>query len=134
MRLARIVEHLLDQFALLAALRHADRCLAIHADAQGLLEQRPVLEIVGDQDHPRRRLVVVELSDEGAKDLAGRQRRVGLGEIGAVAPVLPGAEEEHLDAGHAGIMMDGKHIGFFDGCGLMPWWLCTWLSADRRSR
>jgi hypothetical protein len=42
-----LVEHLLDQFALFAALRFADRCLAIHADAQGLgHQQRPVLEIV----------------------------------------------------------------------------------------
>ena len=41
--------------------------------------------------------IAVELRQKRAEHIAGRKRAVGLGEIGAVAPVLAGAEEEHLD-------------------------------------
>jgi hypothetical protein len=115
MRFACVGQHLFDQFALLAALRCADRDLAVHSHAQCLGQQRPVLELVRHKDHARRGLVVVELADEGAENLAWGQRRVGLGEVGAVAPVLPGAEEEHLDTGHAGVVMNREHVSFFNG-------------------
>ena len=59
----------------------------------------------------RARLVVVELREERAQHLARLERAVGLGEIGAVAPVLSGAEEEHLDAAEAALLMDGEHVG-----------------------
>src|SRR5262249_28794742 len=63
-----------------------------------------------DQDQPRSRLVVVELRQEGAEHLTRTERAVGLREIGAVAPVLPGAEEEHLHAEEAALLMHGEHV------------------------
>ena len=63
---------------------------------------------------PRARLVVVELREERAQHLARPERAVGLGEIGAVAPVLAGAEEEHLDADEAAVLMHGEHVGLLD--------------------
>ena len=62
----------------------------------------------------RTRLVVVELREERAEHLGRRQGAVGLGKIGAVAPVLAGAEEEHLDAGEAALLMGGEHVGLGD--------------------
>ena len=61
------------------------------------------------------RLVVVELGEERAQHFAGLEGRIGLREIGAVAPVLPGPEEEHLDAGLPAFLMDGEHVGLVDG-------------------
>ncbi len=56
------------------------------------------------------RLVVVELRQERAQHLARLQRRIGLRKIGAVAPVLAGAEEKHLDADLAALLMDGENV------------------------
>ena len=77
-------------------------------------KQFAVVDVVRDQDQPRARFVVIELGEEGAEDFAGRDRPVGFGEIGAIAPVLPGAEEKHLDAGKAALLMEGKNIGLLD--------------------
>ena len=65
------------------------------------------------QDELRRQLVVIELGDEGFEHLFDGDALVGAREIGAVAPIVAGAEEEHLDAGLAGILMGGKYIGLF---------------------
>ena len=88
---------------------------AAGALAERRFEQRPLLEIVREQDQLRRRLVVVELGEEGAEHRAGLEPLVGAREIGAVAPVLAGAEEEHLDAGLAAVLMDGEDIRLFEG-------------------
>jgi len=66
------------------------------------------------QDQLRRRLVVVELREERAQHLAGLEALVGARKVRAVAPVLPGAEEEHLDAGLSALLMDGEDVGLLD--------------------
>jgi hypothetical protein len=60
------------------------------------------------------RLVVVELRQERSPAPRRLDRRVGLGEIGAVAPVLAGAEEEHLDAVLSAFLMDREDVRFLD--------------------
>src|SRR5262249_43404296 len=49
-----------------------------------------------------------------AEHLAGRKRAVGLGEIRAIAPVLAGAEKEHLHAVEAAGLMHGEYVGLLD--------------------
>ena len=82
--------------------------------AERFRQQVAILDVVGDEDQPRRRLVVIELREEGSEYLAGRNRPVGLGEISAIAPVLTGAEEEHLNAGKAALLVKSEDIGFLD--------------------
>src|ERR1019366_7164015 len=60
---------------------------------------------------------------------AGGECAVSLGEIGAVAPVLPGAEEEHLDAGVAAGLVHGEHVGFLERARIDALMRC-----DRRQR
>ena len=62
----------------------------------------------------RHRLVVVELGDEALQHLLDGQRAVGAREVGAVAPVLAGAEEEHLDAGLPAVLEGGEHVRLLD--------------------
>ena len=97
-RLAGVAGGMLDQVALLAALRHHDLDAPPGARRQGLGQQVLVVHRLRQQDQARRRLVVVELRDERGEHLGRGQRLVGAREIGAVAPVLRIAEEEHLDA------------------------------------
>ena len=73
-----------------------------------------------DQDQARTRLVVIELGEERGQNLGGRQRFVGPRKIGTVAPVLPGAEEEHLDAGEAALLMQGKDVRLLDAARIDP--------------
>ena len=82
---------------------------------QRLGEQLLLIDGDGQQQRARHRLVVVELGEEGAQHLARLQRRIGLREICAVAPVLAGAEEEHLDAGLPTFLVDGEDVGLVDG-------------------
>ena len=63
-RFARIGDCVLDQLALLAALRHGDLDLVSSLFAERRLQQLALLEIGGDEDQPRHRLVVVELREE----------------------------------------------------------------------
>ena len=77
-------------------------------------KQRAFLDLVRDEDAARTRLVVIELRKKRAQHLAGGERAIGFGEIGAIAPVLPGAEEEHLDAAEAAGLMHGEHVGLLD--------------------
>ncbi len=48
------------------------------------------------------------------QNLCRAERTVRLGEIGAIAPVLAGTEEEDLNAGHAAFLMDGKGVSLFN--------------------
>src|SRR5262249_58415409 len=105
-RLARIGERMIDEVLLLAALGHAHLDLVAALGGQGLGEQRTLLELVRDEDGARARLVVVELGEKRAEHLAGRKRAIGFGEISAIAPVLAGAEKEHLHAVEAAGLMD----------------------------
>ena len=86
-------------------------------------------QILGYQHQTRAGLVVVELRDEGIEHLVGRERAIGLREIGAVAPVLPGAEEEHLHAIVAAGLMDREHVGILDAAQID-----ALLRLDRRQR
>ncbi len=78
-------------------------------------QQRALLDLVRQQHQARAGLVVVELRQEGAQHLGGVERGVRLREVGAVAPVLAGAEEEHLDAALAALLVDGEDVGLLDG-------------------
>jgi hypothetical protein len=68
---------------------------------------------VREKNARRAGLVVVELREERAQHLVRAERAVGLGEVRAVAPVLAGAEEKHLDAVKSALLMDGEHVGLF---------------------
>ena len=70
------------------------------------------------QDEPGRGLVVVELGQERRQNLLGRRRFVAPRKVGAVAPVLPVAEEKHLDAELARLLGDGEHVGVLDRVGV----------------
>ena len=85
---------------------------------QRLGEQLAVRHVVRQQDQPRHRLVVVELRDEAIEHLLDGQRAVGLGKVGAVAPVLAGAEEEHLDARLPAVLRGGEDVGLLDALGV----------------
>ena len=84
------------------------------AGGERLLQKLLLVHAVRKQDRTRARLVVIELRKEGAQHLGRFHRRVCLGKIGAVAPVLAGAEEEHLNADLPALLMDGEDIGFLD--------------------
>src|SRR5262249_33177266 len=109
-RLARVGKRVIDELLLFAAARVEDLDLVAALGGQRLRQQRLLLDRVRDQDQPRSRLVVVELRQEGAEHLTRTERAVGLREIGAVAPVLPGAAEEHLHAEEAALLMHGEHV------------------------
>src|SRR4051812_5035374 len=97
----------------LSALRYRNIDLMAAFGGERLGEQRPLFEIMRDQHATRARLIVVELRHERAQHLAGRQGAVRLGKIRAVAPVLTGAKEEHLDAGEPALLIKREHVGFF---------------------
>ncbi len=118
-----------DQFLLLAALGRRDFDLEAGLDRQRVGQQLGFLDLVRQQDQFRRRLVVVELRQERGQHFFRRERFLRAREIGAVAPVLAGAEEEHLDAGIAALLMDGEHVGFFHGARID-----ALLRLDRRQR
>jgi hypothetical protein len=71
-----------------------------------------------EQHEPRHGLVVVELGDEAFKHLLDAERAVGPRKIRAVAPVLPGAEEEHLDAGLPALLVGSEYVGLLDVFGI----------------
>ena len=88
------------------------------AERQGFAEQAPPGNVVGQQHELRRRLVVIELGDKGFEHLLDRQALVGAGKIGAVAPIVAGAEKEHLDRGLAGVLVGGEDVGVPDARGI----------------
>ena len=63
------------------------------------------------------------------EDFARRGGAVGLGKIGAVAPVLPGAEEERLDAGKAALLVERENVGLLHGARID-----ALVRLDRRER
>jgi len=103
-----------DQFALFAPARHGDRDLAVGTFGERLLQQVAFRNVVGQKHQTRARLVVVKLRQETLQNLRRREALVGAGEIGAIAPVLSGAKEKHLNAGLAAVLEAGKDIGFID--------------------
>ncbi len=82
------------------------------------------------QEHEARRgPVEIELRQERVEHLLARQSPVGARKIGAVAPVLVGAEEEHLDAELPRLLGDREHVGFGDRARID-----ALLALDRRER
>ena len=118
-----------DQFLLFAAPWGCDFDLEAGLDRQRIGHQLGFLDRVRQQDELWRRLVVVELREERGQHLFGREGFLRARKIGAVAPVLPGAEEEDLDAGIAALLMDGEHVGFLDRARID-----ALLRLDRRQR
>ncbi len=110
-RLPGVGQGMSDQPGLLAPLGHGDLDLALGLDAQRLGQQRPLGEIMRDVNAARHRLVVIELGDEALQNLLWPERAIGAREIGAVAPILLGAEEEHLDAGLPALAVSGEDVG-----------------------
>src|SRR5580704_7312757 len=98
------------EIALLAALRLDDLEARARACGERFAQQLLLLDLMGQKDELRRRLVVVELGQEGAEHLGIAQAGIGLRKIGAVAPILEVAEEEGLDAEMAGLAGEREDI------------------------
>ena len=113
--LAGVDEGMRHELALLAALRGFDPDLVAGAQRQRVGKQSPPGDLMGEQHELRRRLVVIELGNEGFEHLFHREALVGTGKVGAVAPIVAGAEEEHLDRGLPRLLMGGEHVGLLHG-------------------
>ena len=109
---------MLDHAGLGAALRHPDFDAALGLGGQRIGQQLPARHLVRQQDEARHRLVVVELGDEAFQHLVDGKCAIGPGEVGAVAPVLAGAEEEHLHARLPAVLMGGEYVGLLDALGI----------------
>jgi len=110
-RLARVAHRVLDELLLFAAPRRADADAMARARAQRRAQRVMALDIVREQHEPRRRPLQIELREKGVEHRRGAEAAVGAREIGAVAPVLVGAEEEHLDAELPRFLGDREHVG-----------------------
>src|SRR5262245_57465986 len=108
---ARIGQCVVHQFLALAASRHRNFYLALALGGERLRQQVTLLEVMRHKDAARRRLVVVELREKSAKHFVGPDRTVCFRKIGTIAPVLPGAEKENLDARETAGLMHGKYVG-----------------------
>src|SRR5471032_1434524 len=98
------------QFLALASLRNADLDLAAAFGAERLGKQVALFEFMRHQHQPRRRLVVVELRHERAENVLRTEQTVSLREIGAITPILSGAEEKHLYAIVAAGLMQREYV------------------------
>src|SRR6202023_2657602 len=110
-------------------LRGCDLDPEARLDRQRIGHQPAFLDFVRQQDEFWRRLVVVELRQERGQHLLGGERSLRARKIRAVAPVLPGAKEEHLDAGISALLMDGEYVGLLDRA-----WINALLRLNRRQR
>src|SRR5471032_1393611 len=118
---------MLHKIPALAALGNNDLDLAAALGAERLGEQVALLEFVRHQHQPRRRLVVVELRHERAEHLGRAEGAISFREISAVAPILSGAEKEHLDAIVAAGLMQREYVGFLYGA-----WIDALMRRDCR--
>ena len=109
-RFARVLGRVVGEVLLFAPLRHAHRHPVPGLGAQRLRQQRLFLDRMRQEHRAWHRLVVVELRQERAQHLRRLERGIGLREIGAVAPVLAGAEEEHLDAVLPALLVDREDV------------------------
>ena len=66
--------------------------------------------VMAQQHEPRGRALEVELRQKGVEHLLRSERRVGAWKVGAIAPVLISAEEEHLDAKLTRLFGDREHV------------------------
>ncbi len=111
-RFARIEQGGVDDVLFFAALRRADFDLAVELKRQRFLQQFAIARLGADQDQLGRFAVLVKLRDEGGEDIGRGFLGIVAWKIGAVAPVLAGAEEKHLHAGLPAFLMQGEHVGF----------------------
>ena len=111
---ARIGDRMLDQRLFLSALRHGDLDPVSGMRRQRLFEKRLLFDVMREKDQGWNRLVIIELRQERAQHFPHRQRLVGARKIGPVAPVLAGAEEEHLNAGLPALLRQAEDIGLLD--------------------
>ena len=128
-RFARVAHRGVNEILLFAAPRRADRDAMAGARAQDLAQGLGARNRVAQQHEARRRPFEVELREKGVEHLLAGERPVGARKIGAVAPVLVGAEEERLDAEYARLLGDGEHVGFGDRARID-----ALLALDRRQR
>ena len=117
-RLAGIVEGVIDEVALFAALgaarcRRGEPARVVSASSISACS----VELVAEEHEARRGAVLVELADEGLEHFGLGERGVGARAEGVVAPVLEGAEEEDLHAELAAFLVDGEDVGLLDGLG-----------------
>ncbi|QTK78991.1 hypothetical protein AT6N2_C1210 [Agrobacterium tumefaciens] len=118
MRLAGIGQNMVGNVLFLAALGHIDRHLVPGLFAEGSRQEFLFFDRLRQQDLLRHRFVIVELRQKRVEDFRAGQGGIGLRKIGAVAPVLAGAEKEHLNAGDTAFVMNGEDIRFFDTSGI----------------
>ena len=90
------------------------------AQRQGLFQKRAIGNRLRQQDQLRRRPFVVELTDKGFQHFAGGKLARLAREERAVAPILSGAEEEHLHASLAALAEGREKIGFHKGGRIDP--------------
>ena len=103
------------EISLFAALWREHAHFPPRVDGESVGEKTAPANLVGKQHELRRRFVVVELGDERLQHLFRAEALVGPGEVGAVTPVMAGAEEKHLNAGLARVLMGGEQVGLFEG-------------------
>ena len=108
---ARIAQGPVDQFGLLTPFRHQEFDLTAQLAAQRLGHQIGVLDLIAEDQLPRRLAGVVELADEGLQHLGGVDLAPDPGVIVVVAPVLVGADEEDLHAGLTAFHMQRDNVG-----------------------
>ena len=101
---------------LLPALRHQDLDFATRFQTQRFGDERLFRDVGAEQNAGRRRLVVVELGDEGGEHLARLILSSMRGKKRAVAVVAAAANEENLNAGLPGILPGGHDIGVLQAC------------------
>src|SRR5690606_128820 len=93
-RLTGVLQGVVHQGALFPASGNPHRDLAAEARGERFLDQRRLARLMAQQDQPRRRAVLVELTDEGLEHFGVRKACVGAWPVGVVAPVLVGAEAD----------------------------------------
>ena len=103
---------------LLAAFGHRNLHLALGPQRQRFGHQRAIGDGVGEQDQRRGGALVIELADKGLQNFAVRQIGGLARKIWLVAPVLSGAEEEHLNANIAALAINGEQIGLDERRGI----------------
>src|SRR5690606_33178872 len=108
--LARILHGMGRKILLLTALRNGNGNLAAGPRRQGLGQQILLVHLVRKQDRARRGLVVIELGQKGTEHGGSLQRRIRLGKIGAIAPVLARAEKEDLYADRTAFLVDSENV------------------------
>ena len=101
---------MIDEHFLLAALGHEDFDLVPGMGGEGLFEQLALRHLMRQQDERRQRLVVIELAKKRREQLSVGGEFVGPREVGAIAPVLAGAEEENLYTGLPALLRQGKEV------------------------